>query len=147
MVSTCLSTKQNNPSSFFVAMPISRRVLQALCDRGSKPETLSIFSKTHPRYISRGPNFQPHIPYALLKSQAECLPQYQNSGNPVRRMSNYNRPWLTAMTGSEQKSSLDPEARCAFVSGDRQMEDGNGGGFWFISPIRFWDVLNGQIWQ
>lgn len=27
-------------------------------------------------------------------------------------MSNYNRPWLTAMTDSQQKSSLDPEARC-----------------------------------
>jgi len=44
--------------------------------------------------------------------EAEVLPKYQHSANNVRRMSNYNRPWLTAMTGSESKANLDPEARC-----------------------------------
>lgn len=64
--------------------------------------------------IRRSSGYDDAVAWTLpqKKLQAECLPQYQNSGNPVRRMSNYNRPWLTAMTGSQQKTSLDPEARC-----------------------------------
>ena len=82
-----MSFDEAEQSKQFFPMPITGKLLQTICD-SSKPQ-----------------------------SQAECLPQYQNSGNPVRRMSNYNRPWLTAMTGSQQKTSLDPEARCAMENG------------------------------
>ena len=82
-----MSFDEAEQSKRFFPMPITGKLLQTICD-SSKPQ-----------------------------SQAECLPQYQNSGNPVRRMSNYNRPWLTAMTGSQQKTALDPEARCAIENG------------------------------